>query len=60
MQTQIEPDLREIQLTQRKTRSFKGSSPLDSGGRERHLPGLTDRCHELRRLDRSFRDFEEI
>jgi hypothetical protein len=22
---------------------------------ERHLPGLTDRCHELRRLDKIFR-----
>jgi hypothetical protein len=32
----------------------------DSDGRERRLPGLTDRCHELRRLDRSFRGFEEI
>jgi hypothetical protein len=28
--------------------------------RERCLPGLTDRCHEFRRLDRSFRGFKEI
>jgi hypothetical protein len=34
MQTQSEPDLRESQLAQRENRSFRGSSPSDSGGRE--------------------------
>jgi hypothetical protein len=60
MPTQSEPDLRESQLTQRKTRSFRGSSPSDSGGREKRLPELTDMYHELRRIDQSLRDFEEI
>jgi hypothetical protein len=34
MQTQSEPDLRESQLAQRESRSFRGSSPSGSGGRE--------------------------
>jgi hypothetical protein len=28
----------------------------DQMGKKRHLPRLVDRCHELRRLDRSFKD----
>jgi hypothetical protein len=32
----------------------------DSDGREKHLPGLTKRCHGLRRIYQSFRGFEEI
>jgi hypothetical protein len=32
----------------------------DSNRRDRRFPGLTDRCHELRRLDRSFRGFKDI
>jgi hypothetical protein len=44
--------------------SFRGRmetqilSNLD--GRERSLLELTDKCHGLRRIDRSFRDFKEI
>jgi hypothetical protein len=44
--------------------SFKGRMETqilsDSDGRERHLQELIDKCHGLRRLDRSFRGFEEI
>jgi hypothetical protein len=49
--------------TQRES-SFRGRMETqrlsDSDGRERRLPELTDKCHGLRRLDRSFRGFEEI
>jgi hypothetical protein len=34
MKTHIEPDLKENHLNHRKRRSFRGSSPSDSGGRE--------------------------
>jgi hypothetical protein len=54
MWTQSEPYLRESQLAQRESRSFRWSSPQVQVG-VRHLPRLIDRCHELRRLDRSFR-----
>jgi hypothetical protein len=60
MQTSSEPDLGESQLTQRKTRSFIGSSLSDSSGRERCLPVLADRWHKLRRLNRSFICFEDM
>jgi hypothetical protein len=57
MQTQSELDLRESQWL----RDFHLESiPPQVQMGERRLLGLTDRCHELRRLDRSFRGFEEI
>jgi hypothetical protein len=40
-------------------RRRQGSSS-DLDGRDKCLPGVTYRCHELRRLDRSFRGFKEI
>jgi hypothetical protein len=44
--------------------SFKGRMETqrisDSDGRERRILELTNECHELRRIDRSFRRFEEI
>jgi hypothetical protein len=54
VQTQSEPDLRESQLAQERVDYSEGVPPQIQVG-ERHLPGLTDRCHELRRPDRSFR-----
>jgi hypothetical protein len=41
MQTQSEPDLRESQLAQRESQSFRGSSPSDPG--ERETSSRTDR-----------------
>jgi hypothetical protein len=53
MQTQSEPDLRESQLAQREIR--RGSFLSVQVG-ERHLPRLTDRCHESRVKFVYFRD----
>jgi hypothetical protein len=53
MQTQSELDLRESQLAQRESR--RGSFPSVHVG-ERHLPRLTDMCHESREKFVYFRD----
>jgi hypothetical protein len=45
MRTQSEPDLGDSQLAQRERR--KESFPLVQIG-ERHIPRLTDKCHESR------------
>jgi hypothetical protein len=53
MWTQSEPDLRESQLAQRE--SHRRSFPSVQVG-ERHLPRLTDKCHESRVKFVYFRD----